>query len=59
MLFALVRGFAAFSTTALSTGLYESGKVVSAVCRGPAGLLEVKLGDGDYLISRKDAAGFS
>lgn len=38
---------------------YESGKVVSAVCHGPAGLLEVKLSDGDYLINGKDVTGFS
>ena len=39
--------------------LYESGKVVSAVCHGPAGLLEVKLGGGDYLINGKGVTGFS
>lgn len=38
---------------------YESGKVVSAVCHGPAGLLEVKLSNGDYLINGKDLTGFS
>lgn len=39
--------------------LYETGKVVSAVCHGPAGLLEVKLSNGDYLIAGKNVTGFS
>lgn len=39
--------------------LYESGKIVSAVCHGPAGLLEVKLSGGEYLISGKNLTGFS
>jgi putative intracellular protease/amidase len=43
----------------LTAAFYESGKVVSAVCHGPAGLLEVKLSGGDYLIHGKDVTGFS
>lgn len=31
----------------------ESDKVVSAVCHGPAGLLNVKLSDGKYLVSNE------
>jgi putative intracellular protease/amidase len=42
-----------------TAAFYESGKVVSAVCHGPAGLLEVKLSGGDYLISGKNVTGFS
>lgn len=38
---------------------YESGNVVSAVCHGPCGLLEVKLDNGDYLVSGKHVTGFS
>ncbi len=38
---------------------YESGKIVSAVCHGPAGLLEVKLRGGEYLIHGKNVTGFS
>lgn len=38
---------------------YESGKVVSAVCHGPAGLLEVKLSSGQYLVSGRNVTGFS
>jgi putative intracellular protease/amidase len=38
---------------------YESGKIVSAVCHGPAGLLSAKLSNGEYLIAGKDLTGFS
>lgn len=43
----------------LTAKFYESGKIVSAVCHGPAGLLKVKLSDGDRLIKDKDITGFS
>lgn len=43
----------------LTARFYETGKVVSAVCHGPAGLLEVRLGGGDYLIAVKKLTGFS
>jgi putative intracellular protease/amidase len=43
----------------LTAEFYESGKVVSAVCHGPCGLLNVKLSNGDYLIDGKDVTGFS
>jgi putative intracellular protease/amidase len=38
---------------------YESGKIVSAVCHGPAGLLEAKLNSGEYLVSGRNLTGFS
>ena len=38
---------------------YESGKIVSAVCHGPASLVNVKLSDGSYLISGKNVAAFT
>ncbi|MFB6674285.1 type 1 glutamine amidotransferase domain-containing protein [Streptomyces sp. NPDC056390] len=38
---------------------YESGKVVSAVCHGVTGLLNVELADGGHLIKDKDITGFS
>lgn len=38
---------------------YASGKIVSAVCHGPCGLLGVKLEDGEYLIRGKNVTGFS
>lgn len=43
----------------LTTTFYESGKIVSAVCHGPSGLLEVKLSGGEYLINGKEVTGFS
>jgi putative intracellular protease/amidase len=42
----------------MTARLHEAGKVVSAVCHGPAGLLEVKVG-GEYLINGKELTGFS
>jgi putative intracellular protease/amidase len=42
----------------LTARFWEAGKVVSAVCHGPAGLLEVKVG-GEYLVKGKDVTGFS
>jgi len=38
---------------------WEAGKVVSAVCHGPAALVNVKLADGSYLIKDKEVTGFS
>ena len=40
-------------------GMYESGKVVSAVCHGPVCLINVKLSDGSYLVDGKNVTGFS
>lgn len=37
----------------------ESGKVVSAVCHGPAALAYAKLSNGDYLIQDSEVTGFS
>jgi putative intracellular protease/amidase len=42
----------------LTARFWEAGKVVSAVCHGPAGLLEVRVG-GDHLIRGKNVTGFS
>lgn len=38
---------------------HGAGKVVSAVCHGPSGLLEAKLGSGEYLIRDREVTGFS
>lgn len=43
----------------LAAEFFESGKVVSAVCHGPAGLLEVRLSNGKYLIDGREVTGFS
>ncbi|MFT3712739.1 MAG: type 1 glutamine amidotransferase domain-containing protein [Archangium sp.] len=39
--------------------MYERGGVVSAVCHGPAGLLNVKLSDGTFLLAGKNVTGLS
>ena len=39
--------------------MWESGKVVSAVCHGPVSLLNVKLGNGSWLIEGKNITAFS
>lgn len=38
---------------------FEAGKIVSAVCHGPAGLLDVRLSSGEYLLKGRKATGFS
>jgi len=38
---------------------HESGKIVSAVCHGPAALLNVKLSSGEYLLQDQPVTGFS
>jgi putative intracellular protease/amidase len=43
----------------LTAGFHDSGKIVSAVCHGPCGLLNVKLGNGRYLIEGRKLTGFS
>jgi len=39
--------------------LYESGKVVAAVCHGPCALLNVKLSNGELLIKGQEIAAFT
>ncbi|KAI7279859.1 hypothetical protein KC345_g5104 [Hortaea werneckii] len=39
--------------------LWESGKVVSAVCHGPAALVNAKLSDGSYLLAGSKVNGFT
>ena len=39
--------------------LYQAGRVVSAVCHGPAALVNVKLDDGSYLLDNKQVSGFT
>ncbi|KAJ9636906.1 uncharacterized protein PV06_08260 [Exophiala oligosperma] len=44
---------------ALVAEFYESGRIVSAVCHGPAALVNVKLSDGGWLIDGAEVTGFS
>lgn len=39
--------------------IYESGKIVSAVCHGPAAFVNAKLSDGSYLVEGKKLAAFT
>lgn len=39
--------------------IYEAGGIVSAVCHGPAALVNVTLSDGSYLVSGKHLAAFT
>lgn len=38
---------------------YDAGKIVAAVCHGPAALVNVRLADGRYLVAGKRVAAFS
>lgn len=42
----------------LTREMYESGKLVAAVCHGVAALQNVKLSNGDYLLKGKQGTGF-
>jgi putative intracellular protease/amidase len=44
---------------ALARRVYEDGGVVAAVCHGPAGLVDLTLSDGSYLVAGKRVAAFT
>ncbi len=44
---------------ALAAAVYERGGVVAAVCHGPAGLVDIRLSDGSYLVDGKQVACFT
>lgn len=39
--------------------IYDRGGVVGAVCHGPAGLVNLKLADGSYLVAGREVAAFT
>jgi putative intracellular protease/amidase len=43
----------------LVADIYERGGAISAVCHGPAGLVNVKLADGEYLVAGKRISCFT
>lgn len=47
------------SLARIAATLYEQGKVVGAVCHGPAGLVNLKLSNGEYLIAGKTVSAFT
>ena len=44
---------------AIAKQIYENNGVVSAVCHGPAGLINIKLSDGSYLVDGKKVNAFT
>lgn len=44
---------------AIAANIYERGGVVAAVCHGPAGLVNIKLPNGRYLVDGKDVSAFT
>ncbi len=42
-----------------TASIYEAGGLVAAVCHGPAGLVDVRLTDGRYLVAGKRVAAFT
>lgn len=44
---------------AISRSIYENGGIVSSVCHGAVGLLNIRLSDGTLLIDGKEVTGFS
>lgn len=43
----------------IASKIYENGGIVSAVCHGPAGLVNIKLSNGKYLVEGKKVNGFT
>ncbi|MER7983734.1 type 1 glutamine amidotransferase domain-containing protein [Streptomyces sp. NPDC095817] len=43
----------------VARAIYEAGGVVAAVCHGPAGLVNLTLADGTYLVDGKSVAAFT
>ncbi len=43
----------------IAARIYERGGVVAAVCHGPAGLVNIRLSDGRYLVAGKEVSAFT
>lgn len=43
----------------IAARIYQQGGVVAAVCHGPAGLVNIRLDNGRYLVDGKDVAAFT
>ncbi|SMC63634.1 type 1 glutamine amidotransferase domain-containing protein [Moheibacter sediminis] len=43
----------------IASEIYEKNGIVSAVCHGPAGIVNIKLSDGKYLVDGKKVNGFT
>jgi putative intracellular protease/amidase len=44
---------------AIASSIYERGGIVSAVCHGPAGLLNIRRSDGSFLVAGHEVAAFT
>ncbi len=44
---------------AIASKIYENGGIVSAVCHGSSGLVNIKLSNGDYLVKGKKVNSFT
>lgn len=44
---------------AIAARIYERGGVIAAVCHGPAGLVNLRLSNGRYLVAGKDVSAFT
>src|SRR6478609_463088 len=49
----------AHAFSAAARAIYEAGGVVGAVCHGPAGLVNVRLSNGGYLVAGKTVSAFT
>lgn len=49
----------ATSLSAAAASIYDNGGIVAAVCHGPAGLVNIKLSSGQYLVAGKRVAAFT
>lgn len=43
----------------IATSIYENKGIISAVCHGPAALINIKISDGRYLVDGKNIAAFT
>lgn len=43
----------------IASEIYRQGGIVGAVCHGPAGLINIQLNNGDYLVAGKTVAAFT
>jgi putative intracellular protease/amidase len=43
----------------VSAAIYENNGIVSAICHGPAALVDIKLSNGEYLVSGKQVSAFT
>lgn len=43
----------------IAAAIYERNGIVAAVCHGPAGIVNIQLSDGSYLVNGKKVNGFS